>query len=404
MPETLVETSEFVGSVQVPLGGEARTAASLKPAYQTLTNRCRWLYDRAAAIFKSASPTPEGVETAVGGASYWSTYESTYWLKSTASGNTGWVRVLANGDNETLLCDWRGGSDRTVAFRMTKATVTSTARNYVTLSVDSTAPVTDTGVTLYGADDATYPGQIRLNPANPDGDALVVDNDGPAIYPVGNWALGTVANPWATIAAAYLHVDGTGGILVDTGSVTVADGNVVISTGDVTATAGDITATAGRIIAGSTVEGEIKPDAYAWIALPAAASHAGEMIRTASAPYDVLFSDGTQWRSMTRPTRLAIMTDADRAAGDYLTANLVVLPDGVATVNRNCAVPSSGMIEGDVFEIRNDDDVAYLTVTGLLSGSIQFRNCTDSYSSVRCRFDGTHWSLLSRSVGENAPP
>lgn len=42
MPTTLTETASFGASVDVPASGEARTAASIEPAFQELTNRSAW--------------------------------------------------------------------------------------------------------------------------------------------------------------------------------------------------------------------------------------------------------------------------------------------------------------------------------------------------------------------------
>jgi len=42
MPTTLTETASFGASVDVPASGEARTAASINPAFQELTNRSAW--------------------------------------------------------------------------------------------------------------------------------------------------------------------------------------------------------------------------------------------------------------------------------------------------------------------------------------------------------------------------
>lgn len=46
MPTNIIEADEFTGDVAVPTPGDARTAASVGTAFQRLSNRTRFLYDR----------------------------------------------------------------------------------------------------------------------------------------------------------------------------------------------------------------------------------------------------------------------------------------------------------------------------------------------------------------------
>lgn len=53
MAKTLVESNEFTADITVPEGGDARTAASIEPAFQRLTNRSKFLKERIPGVAAS---------------------------------------------------------------------------------------------------------------------------------------------------------------------------------------------------------------------------------------------------------------------------------------------------------------------------------------------------------------
>lgn len=67
----------------------------LNPAYVA---RGRWILVAAggtgSAGSYAGSGSPEGVQTAVVGSSYWDTAGQTYFVKNIGSGNTGWVNLV----------------------------------------------------------------------------------------------------------------------------------------------------------------------------------------------------------------------------------------------------------------------------------------------------------------------
>jgi hypothetical protein len=55
MAKNLTESSTFTANVSVPEAADARTAASVENAFQALTNRAKWLYDRIVQLLPVAS-------------------------------------------------------------------------------------------------------------------------------------------------------------------------------------------------------------------------------------------------------------------------------------------------------------------------------------------------------------
>lgn len=63
MPEDLTPVSEYTGAVSVPVGGDPRTAQSVKTPFQTLTNRAAWLRDEVRLLQYRGVTRPVSVET-----------------------------------------------------------------------------------------------------------------------------------------------------------------------------------------------------------------------------------------------------------------------------------------------------------------------------------------------------
>lgn len=58
MAHDLTEDDEFAESMSVPDGGDARTAGSIEPSFQTLADRSRWLKNRAGVYVRYAIAAP----------------------------------------------------------------------------------------------------------------------------------------------------------------------------------------------------------------------------------------------------------------------------------------------------------------------------------------------------------
>jgi len=344
MPKNLTDTSLFSTPVTVPAGGDPRSAASVEAAFQTLANRTRYLYDSHVALYSSASSQPEGVVTGNPGEAYWSTYELTYWLKSAGAGDTGWLRLVnTDADGAVHIVDHSTGSDRTHGLEIQKIATIATGRSYAELRMNSSAPVGDTRLSLFAADDADHPGEIWLRAANSDNVyAVLAHGTDPALYPVGDLYLGTAANPWK---AGYFS-----GLVLPTGSVLLTAGDVNLVTGNVVATAGYVSA-------------ELRPRSTAAGSLPDASTVPGSILRRAAGalPATDIWSDGSVWRDL-RPHRPGVMTDANRVV-TYAEENFVFIPDAVLTATRAITMPTDAGV-GEVYEVSSLDTTNHVTVNG----------------------------------------